>query len=38
MLEKKDLVEAIEGARILIANDYEIDLVMSKTGLNEGDW
>ena len=36
MLEKKDLAEAIEGARILIANDYEIDLVMSKTGLNGG--
>jgi adenosine kinase len=34
MLDKKDLVEAVEGARILIANDYEIDLAMSKTGLN----
>jgi adenosine kinase len=34
MLEAKDLVQAIEGCRILISNDYELDLIMSKTGLN----
>jgi adenosine kinase len=33
MLGAKDLVQAIEGCRILIANDYELDLIMSKTGL-----
>ena len=36
MLTAKDLVQAIEGCRILIANDYEFDLIMSKTGLNKG--
>ena len=35
MLTAKDLVEAIKGCRILIANDYELDLIMSKTGLNK---
>jgi adenosine kinase len=34
MLETKDLMQAIEGARILISNDYELDLIMRKTGLN----
>ena len=34
MLDAKDLVQAIEGCRILISNDYELDLMMSKTGLN----
>lgn len=34
MLHAKDLVQAIEGCQILIANDYELDLIMSKTGLN----
>jgi len=34
MLDRKDLVQAIEGCRILISNDYELDLIMSKTGLN----
>lgn len=33
MLDAKDLVQAIEGCRILISNDYELDLIMSKTGL-----
>jgi len=27
-------MQAIEGARILISNDYELDLIMRKTGLN----
>jgi adenosine kinase len=35
MLDPKDLVEAIDGCRILISNDYEMDLIMSKTGLNK---
>lgn len=35
MLEAKDLVQAIEGCRILISNDYELDLIMKKTGLNK---
>ncbi len=35
ILDAKDLIEAIEGCRILISNDYELDLIMSKTGLNK---
>jgi len=35
MLEAKDLIQAIEGSRILISNDYELDLIMSKTGLDK---
>jgi adenosine kinase len=35
MLEARDLVQAIEGCRILISNDYELDLIMSKTGLDK---
>jgi adenosine kinase len=34
MLDTKELMQAIEGARILISNDYELDLIMRKTGLN----
>ncbi|MBA4392725.1 MAG: carbohydrate kinase family protein [Desulfobacca sp.] len=34
MLEAKDLSQAIDGCRILISNDYELDLIMNKTGLN----
>ena len=34
MLAPKDLIQAMEGCRILISNDYELDLIMSKTGLN----
>ena len=34
MLDTKDLMQAVEGARILISNDYELDLIMRKTGLN----
>jgi adenosine kinase len=36
MLDAKDLVQAIDGCRILISNDYELDLLMTKTGLNKG--
>ena len=35
MLEAKDLVQAIDGCRILISNDYELDLIMNKTGLDK---
>ncbi len=35
MWDKKDLIEAIEGSRILIVNDYELSLIISKTGLDK---
>ncbi len=35
MLEAKDLVQAIKGCRILICNDYEMDLILKKTELNK---
>jgi len=35
MLDANDLIEAIEGCLILISNDYELDLIMSKTGLSK---
>jgi adenosine kinase len=31
----KDLVQSIEGCRILIVNDYELDLILNKTGLSK---
>jgi adenosine kinase len=37
MLDAKDLVQAIDGCRILICNDYELELTMSKTELDEGE-
>jgi adenosine kinase len=33
MLDAQDLIQTIDGCRILIANDYELDLIMDKTGL-----
>jgi adenosine kinase len=33
MWDAKDLISSIDGCRILIVNDYELDLVMNKTGL-----
>lgn len=33
--DKNDLMQAIEGCRTLIVNDYELSLIMSKTGLNK---
>ena len=36
MLDGRDLVEAIDGCRILISNDYELDLIINKTGLDKG--
>jgi adenosine kinase len=37
MLAAKDLAQAVEGCRILIANDYELDLILCKTGMNKQD-
>ncbi len=34
MLGAADLVQTIEGCRILICNDYEMDLILKKTGLD----
>jgi adenosine kinase len=33
MWDAKDLRDSIEGCRILIVNDYELDLILNKTGL-----
>ena len=35
MLEPEDLVQAIDGCRILISNDYELELILNKTGLKK---
>ena len=35
MLDAKDLVQAIDGCQILISNDYELEMIMSKTGLDK---
>ena len=35
MLAPQDLIQAIEGCRILISNDYELDLILSRTGLDK---
>jgi adenosine kinase len=35
MLEGKDLLRVIEGCKILIANDYELELISNKTGLKK---
>lgn len=38
MLEPQNLDQAIAGCRILICNDYELDLIMNKTGMSlDGD-
>jgi len=35
MWGKEDLAEMIQGANVLIANEYEVELIMSKTALNK---
>ena len=35
MLDAPNLTHAIDGCRILIANDYELELIKSKTGLQK---
>ncbi len=37
MWDAKDLIASIDGCRILIVNDYELDLITSKTGLSKKD-
>ena len=37
MWDAKDLISSIDGCRILIVNDYELDLTMNKTGLTKKD-
>jgi adenosine kinase len=35
MLSREGLIAAIEGSKILISNDYELNLIMTKTGLDK---
>lgn len=35
VLEPRELIEAITGCRILISNDYELDMITGKTGLGK---
>jgi adenosine kinase len=35
VLDGEKLIRAIDGCRILMANDYEIELITTKTGLNK---
>jgi adenosine kinase len=35
MWEPKELIRAIDGCMILIANDYELEMIMNKTSLNK---
>ncbi len=35
MLAPHDLVEAIEGSQMLISNNYELEMIMTKTGLDK---
>jgi len=35
VLQSEDLAQAIDGCRILISSDYELDLIMKKTGLKK---
>ncbi len=37
MLEAVNLIQSIKGCRILIANDYELELITSKTGLKKAE-
>ena len=37
VLDSGRLVRAIDGCRILICNDYELDLILNKTGLSKAD-
>ncbi len=37
VLAAPDVADAIDGCRILISNDYELDLIMSKTALDKKD-
>lgn len=37
MLKAEEIRRSIEGCRLMISNDYELELIMSKTGLTKGD-
>lgn len=37
VLDAKDLIQSIDGCRLLISNDYEMELLMNKTDMDEGD-
>ena len=37
VLAAEDVADAIDGCRILISNDYELDLIISKTALDKKD-
>jgi adenosine kinase len=37
MLTSEELRQSIGGCRIMISNDYELELIMNKTGLKKGD-
>lgn len=37
MLEPEDLAQAMDGCRVLICNDYELDLIVSRTGFTKTD-
>jgi adenosine kinase len=37
MLDASDMADAIDGAMILITNDYELEMIMNKTGLTKAD-
>ncbi len=37
MWDGRELLQSIDGAKILICNDYELDLIISKTGLKKDD-
>ncbi len=37
MLAGPDLVDAITGCRVLISNDYELDLIVKQTGLSKAE-
>jgi len=35
MWDGQDLIQCIEGSKILVSNDYELELIISKTGLDK---
>jgi len=35
MWDSQDLIQCIEGSEIVISNDYELELIMNKTGLDK---
>jgi adenosine kinase len=35
MLNSPDLIKCIDGSKIMISNDYELELIISKTGLDK---